>query len=87
MFTARIMAGAALAVLVLAFAVGAQQITAIEPPSATQGDVVRVFGSDLGSKPKLVLVRDGAAAKKTKLKVVGSSEAVDEVLSVGKLFP
>ena len=60
--------------LLLSLPVQGQQITSIEADEATLGDVVRVFGTDLGAKPKLVFALDGKPVKKTKLKVVGSGD-------------
>ena len=78
MITTRTLAGVALALSCLVSSAPGQIVGEIEQDTATLGDVVRVFGSDLGAKPKLVLVQDGAAAKKTKLKVVGSGDTTTE---------
>ncbi|GJM22454.1 MAG: hypothetical protein DHS20C15_23690 [Planctomycetota bacterium] len=72
MFAPRFLAGLALAIASLTPLSAAQEVESIDLDTATLGDVIRVFGTDLGSKPKLVLVQDGELAKKTKLKVVGS---------------
>jgi hypothetical protein len=74
MLAPRFPLGLALAVLALAAPLSAQQVDSIEQDTATLGEVLRVFGTDLGKKPKLVLVQNGAAAKKTKLKVVGNGD-------------
>ncbi len=79
MFTARfhtLLAGGAL--LLASATLDAQTITAIDVTEATLGEVVRVTGAGLGSKPKLVLAQEGAATKKTKLKVVGAGTDADE---------
>lgn len=78
MFAARHVAGLALALISLAAPAAAQQVEDIDLDTATLGDVIRVFGSELGNKPKLVLVQDGELVKKTKLKVVGSGDTGEE---------
>jgi len=78
MFAARHVAGLALALISLAAPAAAQQVEDIDLDTATLGDVIRVFGSELGNKPKLVLVEDGELVKKTKLKVVGSGDTGEE---------
>lgn len=83
MFATRTLAGLTLALAALTPLASAQVVESIEQDTATFASVIRVFGSDLGAKPKLVLVQEGAAVKKTKLKVVGSGNTDSEGVPSG----
>lgn len=78
MFAPRLLVGLALALIPLALPATAQTVDTIGQETATHGDVVRVFGTDLVKKSKLVLVQDGAAVKKTKLKVLAVGDTGGE---------
>lgn len=71
----RLAAGLGLALLSLAAPLGAQVVESIQEDTATFADVVRVFGTGLSKKTKLVLVQDGEIVKKTKLKVIEEGDA------------
>ena len=78
------------ALLLAASSLDAQTITGIDVTEASLGEIVRVTGTGLGTKPKLVLAQEGAAAKKTKVKVVGSGTDADEDyvdFEIKKAFP
>ena len=87
MFAPRLMAGLALAIASLTPLSAAQQVDSIDRDTATLGDVIRVFGSDLGNKPKLVLVQDGELVKKTKTQsdLNALEKDVRQSFKVGKL--
>lgn len=54
--------------------VSGQEITGFDVSEGTLGTVFTLTGTDLGPKPKLVLVQGGDLVKKTKLKVLGKSD-------------
>ncbi|MCB9897993.1 MAG: hypothetical protein H6825_08320 [Planctomycetes bacterium] len=70
---------ALLALALFAASPFAQEITALDQATVTLGSIVRVSGTDLGTKPKLVLVQDESKAKGASLKVVGSGEGYVDV--------